>query len=782
MTLPPPPPNPATALRGTKFRIGRFVSTVLPDIDFETYSEAGYQWGEKVVRGKLVPKWLPPVGSTKDEGIFAVGAAVYTEHPSAEVLSCAYNLKDGSGPKMWVPGMPLPLDLFEYLLTYDPWAEPSYDQPGIIEAHHSMFEVRVCLAILAKRYGWPQLEIGQFRCSMAKARAHALPGGLAPLGTVLGIEHGKDSEGTRLLNKFSVPQDPTSKNGMVTRVRLADDPDDAQALYRYNARDIVAESEASALIPDLPPFELRYWLADQRINYRGVHCDRKAVEDCIVILEQALAKYNPELEAITGGLVPEASKVAALKNWLEAEHGIKSPNLDDDAITEILARDDIPDDARRALDIRQLIGSASVKKVYAMIRQVTEGDRLCDMAIYHGARTGRDNGDGVQPLNMPKAGPALTWCISTRKPYRQNATSCPHCGLIACSALGEKTTWHPDAVDFALEIMASRSLELVEFYFGSALLAISGCVRGLFTARPGYELLGVDYASIEAVVAACLAGEQWRIDTFRNKRDIYLESAAKVLGKTYDWYMANGGKKHPDRAAIGKFAELALGFSGWVNGWYGFDKSGRFTEDQLKDIIMAWREASPRIVEMWGGQVRGKPWAPDYQEYYGLEGMAILALLNPGQEYSYNGITYFYECDRLYCRLLSGRHITYHQPRLSPSDRWGGQYSINFMGWNTNPKKGPLGWVWMNLYGGLLFENVVQATARDIMAHGVLNCEARDMPVVLRVHDEVVPECPIGAKTIADVEAALCDLPEWCKDWPIRAEGWKTPRRRYQKD
>lgn len=711
-----------------------------------------------------------------------MGAAVYSQHPTAEVLSCAYNLKDGTGPKMWFPDWAPPADLIAYLLTYDPWAEPSYDQTGIIEAHNSIFEVRFCLAVLAKRHGWPQLEIGQFRCSMAKARAHGLPGGLAALGEALGITRGKDPEGKRLLDKFSVPQNPTKKNGFVTRIHLDDDPGDARKLFNYNARDIEAESESSALVPDLPPFELRYWQADQRINYRGVHCDRAAVNDCIAVLEQAFAKYNPELEAITGGMVPEASKVARLKDWLQNEHGIYTDTMDDDAINVLLKRKDLPDEAKRALQIRQLIGSASVKKVYAMARQITDSDRLCDMAIYHGARTGRDNGDGVQPLNMPKAGPPLKWCVSAGKPYRQDATSCLHCGGLACSAFGRRSGWEAEAVDTVLQVMATRCLELVEYYFGNALLCISGCARGLFVAKPGHELLGVDYSSIEAVVAACISGEQWRVDAFMAGRDIYLESASRITGKSYDWYMANGGKKHPDRQAIGKPAELGLGFGGWVNAWYQFDDSGQYSEDEVKRLVMEWRNASPAIVEMWGGQVRGKPWAPEYREYYGLEGAAIQALLHPGEEFSYNGITYFYEADRLYCRLLSGRHITYHKARLIPHSKWEGLYSISFWGWNTNPKKGRIGWVPMELYGGLLFENVVQAIARDIMANGVLNCEAREMPVVLRVHDEVVSEVPIGSKTIADMVAALVDLPTWCKGWPVRAAGWDTPKKRYQKD
>jgi DNA polymerase len=762
-------------LAGTRLPLGRFYSTILPDFDFETFSPAGFEWTPELEKFKC------PKGATK-KGLPAVGAAAYMRHPLTDVLHCSYNLKDGSGPKRWRPSQPLPLDLFAYLAKFDPRAPSSYSQAGIIEAHNSMFELRACFDILTKRYGWPPLHLRQFRCSMAKARAHALPGGLEPLGTVLGIAHGKDPEGKRLINKFSIPRDPTKKDARL-RILPEEDPVDAEALYRYNDRDIVAESEASALIPDLPPMELEYWLADQQINFRGVGCDVPAVHDCIEILEQALVKYNDELYHLTGGAVARASELSKLKAWLSTR-GVRTDVMDEDALDELLANPSLPDECRRALEIRQLVGSASVKKIYAMARQVTPDGNLCDMAIYHGARTGRDNGDGVQPLNMPKAGPSLKWCVTTGDPYSQKIKQCPWCALDTCSAFGELTPWEPRAVDCVLGIIATRSLDIVEYYFGNALLCISGCARGLFIAREDHQLQGVDYSSIEAVVAAAVSGEQWRLDAFAAGRDIYLESASRITKKPYDWYMSNGGKKHPDRQRVGKPAELGLGFGGWLGAWRQFDKSNTYSDDEVKQLVNAWRSASPRIVEMWGGQCRGKPWAPDRMELYGLEGMAILAIQNPGVEYSYGPITYFEERDCLYCKLPSGRHLAYHKPRLWASDKWEGQLQITFNGWNSNPNKGAIGWIRMSTYGGSLFENVVQAIARDIMAHGVLALEAAGFPVVLRVHDEVVTEVPLDSTThtIARQVALMTSLPPWAEGWPVRAAGWEAPQKRFMKD
>lgn len=758
-------------LAGQQIPAGPAFATILPDLDFETYSEAGFPWNEDT------QKFDKPIGASK-RGISAVGAAVYTQHPTAEVLSLQFDLKDGRGAEFWRPGMPNPQRLFDYLA-----------RGGLIEAHNSMFEYRTWTAICMRLYGWPPLDQRQLRCSMAKARAHALPGALDDLGRVLNIAHQKDKEGTRLLNLFSIPRKPTAKDKR-RRIRPEDDPVDGPKLYAYNERDIVAESEVSVLCPDLPPMELRYWLADQAINYRGVGVDSRSVAACIDILHQAQRKYDAELQDLTDGEVAGGSKVAQLKAWLERQ-GVFLDSLDSDAIEEALPTLDPRSDAYRALQIRQLVGSASVKKIYAMARMATVDHRLCDMFNYHGPRTGRDAHQDVQPGNLPKAGPLVRWCddAGCNRPYAYALDTCPWCG---CSSAFSREKFAPDedggwtwrAVPYALEAMAAGSLELVEWFFGDALLTISGCVRGMFVSAPGKDLICSDYSSIEAVVTAALAGEQWRLDAFARKDDIYLTSAARITGKSLEWYMANGGKKHPDRQKIGKPAELGLGFGGWIGAWRQFDSTDTFDDEQVKANIIAWREASPNIVELWGGQFRGAPWAPTRMELYGLEGCAVAAIQNPGKSFAYNGITYGVKDDVLYCRLLSGKLLTYHKPRLNPvcrRDGWVETLEITFEGWNTNPKKGPRGWIRMKTYGGSLAENVIQGTAADVMKFAVPNLEAAGYPVVLRIHDELAAEVPEGFGSIEEFERIMATLPDWCRGWPIRAAGGFRSKR-YRKD
>lgn len=763
----PRPSTPTVELNqlfaGMQIEVGAGTATVLPDMDFETYSEAGYLWDPEE------GKWVPPKGATKG-GLPAVGAAVYAQHPTTEVLSFCYDLKDRQGPRHWRPGLPPPVELFDHIA-----------RGGLIEAHYSNFEHWIWNHVCVPNYGWPPLPLEQLRDSMAKARAHALPGALDNLGEVLDLSIKKDKEGKRLLDKFSRPRKPTKSNPKA-RVLPVDDPKDFENLCNYNCTDILTEAEASARIPDLPPDELQFWLATQRMNYRGVGIDVDAVRACANILEQALDKYNSELRQLTGGYVESASEVSKLREFL-AGWGVHLDSLDEDAVDGALAHD-IPKPARRALEIRQLVGSASVKKVYAMLRQATASGRVHDLFNYHGARTGRDTASDLQPQNLAKAGPKLKWCEDSRcgKPYGQHHRACPHCGT--SDAFSKSTSWGWEAVPHALEAMKSGVLELVEYLFGDALLTISGCIRGLLAAARGHELIASDYSSIEAVVTAVLAGEQWRIDAFRRRECIYLVSASRITGIPLEDYVRHKketGEHHPHRQKIGKPAELGLGFGGWLTAWRQFDSTDNFSDEEVKRNIVAWRNASPAIVELWGGQCRGKPWAPDYYELYGLEGAAIAAVQNPGQCYGYRGITYGVKDDVLYCRLLSGRLLSYHRPRLSPSTKWEGQVELSYEGWNSNPKMGPLGWIRIKTYGGRLTENVVQATARDIMRDGALRLEAAGYPMVLRVHDELVAEVPEGWGIVEEFERLMGHCEKWYAGWPIRASGgWRG--KRYRKD
>jgi len=148
---------------------GLFDSTVLADMDFETYSSAGMYFDP------LTGRWSPPKYTDK-KGISVVGTQVYAEHPSTEVLIFKYNLKDGFGVYEWAPGDPPPTKLFDHLAN-----------GGLVEAWNVMFEERIWNEVCTKKYGWPVLPVNQLRCAMAKSRAYCYPGALGKATVAAGI-------------------------------------------------------------------------------------------------------------------------------------------------------------------------------------------------------------------------------------------------------------------------------------------------------------------------------------------------------------------------------------------------------------------------------------------------------------------------------------------------------------------------------------------------------------------------------------------------------------------
>lgn len=752
--IPPPPPVISELPLGTTLIAGIGTSTVVADMDFETYSEAGFVWDA------AANKWtcLPHAAQGK-KGLSVVGAARYAEHPSTEVLCLAYDLKDGGGRRLWYPGMPPPDDLFDYIA-----------RGGLIEAWNVGFERHIWEKVCVPRLGWPGILQSQYRCAMAKGRAFALPGKLAEAGPALGSEQRKNADGARLLRKFSIPRNPTKGNPAL-RIRPEDDPVDGELLYEYCKQDIATEGDISSCVPDLTGEELAWWQEDQKINCRGVQIDTTAIADCSAIVEQALTRYNQELWRLTGGVVSAASEVQRLSAWL-ATRGVSMASLDEERVTAALARSDLPVDAYRALEIRATVGSASVKKLFAMANSVCSDGRLRDLYTYHGARTGRTTGNGPQPTNLPNSGPDVQLCTQCGRYCGAVRQACPWCG----GRLSEPEEWSWEAVDDALKVMSTRSLECAEYFFDNALNAISGCLRGLFIAKPGHDLICADYSAIEAVALAELAGEKWRQEVFRTHGKIYEMSASLISGIPFEEILAwkeEHGSHHPLRKK-GKVMELSCGYGGWVGALINFGADKFMTEEEMRHAAGAWRDASPAIVEFWGGQTRrGR------KELFGMEGAALSAVLSPGQTFECRGHRWFMCGDVLYCTLLSGRHLTYHRPRLSPSTHRPGETALSYEGYNTNPKNGPMGWARQFTRGSKLAENVTQATCRDIQRHAILLQEAARYPIVLHVYDENVAEIPEGFGSIEEFERIMATLPDWAAGWPVRAAGgWRGKRYR----
>lgn len=737
-------------------------------IDFETYSEAGYEWSD------ALNKWVPPEGgSATNKGLSLVGVVNYTRHPSFEVLCCWYKLPGGE-PVYWAPGLPDPQPLFDYIAA-----------GGIVEAHNMAFEHRVFQAL-----GWPEIPRAQQRCSMAKSRAWALPGSLDKATAVIGTRP-KNPDGDKGIKTFCVPRQPTQTKGML-RVRPEDKPEEFQRqIVDYCRDDVLSEEELSAVVPELSPIELEHWQVDQAVNRRGVGVDLSTVHAVRQILRDTYDLYVNECKAITGGLKP--SEVSKLIKWA-ATFGVEFTELDDEAVTEALERPNLPGPVRRALMCRQAVAGASVKKIHAMINQAN-GGRVFDMFNFHAARTGRPTSTAVQLSNIPR-GSLMTRLCSCEKHFVGD--TCPWCGSADAKNPDE---WTPEVMEDVITVLQTGSHDLVEHVFGkgNAVQAIAGSLRGMLVAADGHDLVSSDYTAIEAVVLACLAGEQWRIDLFREKGKIYEMSGAKVGNVTYESlleYKRETGKHHALRQT-GKVSELSCGYGGWIGAWLNFDKSGTRTDDEIKRIILAWRAASPAIVEFWGGQVRrDQGWK---NELFGVEGAFIRAALLPGVPVNYRGFVFEAQKPAFPVRcpaaslsdpctvqitLLSGRKLTYHNVLLEPTppdQSWKGRYAISYEGYNTNKNNGATNkWIRMRTYSGKLVENLCQAVANDILRHAMANLERSGYPVVLHVYDEIVCEVPKGFGSVEELESIMKTLPSWAAGWPIGADGgWRG--RRYRK-
>lgn len=719
------PPNRTPA----EYQMARYVASRIFSLDFETYSEAGYNWVEHERKWKSV--------SGGRGGIFAVGAAAYAAHPSTEILALSYGPPEYT--ETWLPGMPLPQPLIEHIAS-----------GGIISGQNVMFEYWVWLYVLHMRQGWPVLPLTQILDTAAVCRAYGAPGALGAAGEMLLPEHLRKTEsvGKALIRKFSVPQPPTVKQPDRRRIYMADHPIDAANFIVYNQQDKVAEGALLEHCPPLITDEQKMWQLDAKINDRGVKVDVPGMQRCIEWANYHTMVGNAELQKLTGGDVSAATELKNMGDWVE-RRGVKlkrtkkgAYQLDDDATTALLKRPLAPD-IKRVIELRQQLAGAAIKKLFAMSRMLSPEDRLRGTLEYWGAHTGRWAGRGVQVHNFPKD--------SVKVPGG----------------------WTYDA-----------AVDNVIFNTQMSMLDVKKCLRGLLVAGEGKELISSDYNAIEAVVSAVLAGEEWRLQVFHTHGKIYEESASRITGVPFEEmiaYKKRTGEHHPDRNRIGKYAELASGFGGWLNAWKNFGADAHLSDKQIISAIKAWRAASPKIVEMWGGQWRqvGDTYS-FYPECYGLEGAWVTAMFNPGipqQVGKYLSVQYYPHEDVMRIHLPSGRSLVYQQPRLEPGRHnfsKNPQWKLSYLGY----KEGRL--CRIDTYGGKLFENCVQAVARDRLRDAMILLEDNGYPIVLHVHDEPTAEVTYGFGSVEEYEQIMLSPASWCHDWPIRASGgWRG--RRYRK-
>ena len=306
---------------------------------------------------------------------------------------------------------------------------------------------------------------------------------------------------------------------------------------------------------------------------------------------------------------------------------------------------------------------------------------------------------------------------------------------------------HLPDLEAARELVKSGNLEAVELLYEDVPDTLSQLIRTAFVPKPGYQFLVADFSAIEARVIAWLAGETWRMQAFAEGKDIYCASASKIFGVPVVKHGINGHLRQK-----GKVAELACGYGGSVGAMKAMGGS-EMSDAELKQIVTDWRTASPHIVQLW----------------WDVENAAIKAVRDK-IETETHGIHFSYESGFLFIKLLSGRRLAYVKPRIG-ENRFGGD-SITYEGIGTGKK-----WERLETYSGKLVENIVQATARDLLFYSMQTLS--QYFIVGHIHDEMIIECPKDTK-LDEICQQMARTPDWAKGLLLRADGYECSF--YKKD
>jgi DNA polymerase len=645
---------------------------------------------------------------TRSQAILkVVGAQRYATDPSTEVLCCAYAVDD-EPVKLWRSGEPVPT---EFLAA-------AQSQNWVVVAHNDAFETAIERLILAPRYKWPIIPIERHRCTMAMSLACGLPARLSAAADALELAHRKDAAGERLMHQMAKPR-RAHKDEDAAGVYWFEDQERLDRLYEYCKQDVEVERELYNRLPPLSQTEKKIWELSHQINVRGFHIDRAFAEAARKIAQEAAPDIDREIQEITRGDIATVNQVAKLTHWLQ-DHGCRLQTLDRKAIERQLEKGDdkLAPPVRRVLELRRSGAQAATKKITALLARAGADDRIRGAFRFHGAATGRWSGEGIQPQNLKRV--------------------------------------TVDNLDAAIAAVATGDYVYVKSLYPRPLSVVGDCSRAMICAPDGKKLIGADFSAIESRVLAWVAGENWKLDTYRRfdathdpRDEPYCITACKIFGKPNGTYT----KDNPERS-VGKTCDLAFGYAGGLGAWRKFEPE-RFTDDEVKAFIYSWRQAHPEIKRLWSR----------------LDKAAWTAVQQRGRLVRCSVIRF--RCDGAFLQLTlpSGRKLSYPQPRIIGDEREQRVvFSDNAAGQFADCRHG------QGAYGGLWAENVVSGIARDLLANAMLRIESAGYPIVLHVHDEIVAEVLEGFGSTDEFTHLMIRKPAWALDIPIAAQAWSGKR------
>ena len=304
---------------------------------------------------------------------------------------------------------------------------------------------------------------------------------------------------------------------------------------------------------------------------------------------------------------------------------------------------------------------------------------------------------------------------------------------------------HLPDLELARDLVKQGRFEDVEMLYDSTPNVLSELIRTAFIPKPGCRFVVADFSAIEARVMGWLSGEEWVLDVFRGDGKLYEMTASRMFGIP----MAEIGKGSPERAK-GKVASLACQYGGSTGALVSMGALDMgLTEDELPPLVAAWRKANPHMVQFW--------WDVD---------AAAIKAVTEKQKTKVGKIIFEYKSGILFITLPSGRKLSYVKPRMAVNKF--GRDGLTYEGISENKK-----WSRIETYGPKLVENIVQGTARDLLAEAMLRVEKKGYPIVMHCHDEIIAEVPEGIGSVEEMCEIMAVQPKWAEGLPLRADGYQ---------
>lgn len=623
--------------------------------------------------------------------------------------------------------------------------------PSVLKlAHNIQFD----RTILRESIGI-DIPIEQCHCTMTRALAHGLPGGLDILCDIFAVpvDKAKSKEGYKLVRQFCVPKPVNQKLRRHTR---ATHPEEWQKFIEYARLDIEAMRVLDRKLPDwnYSGPELELWWLDQKINQRGVAVDTELAEAAIRAVERAQKKLESRTGELTKDEVRSTTQRDAMLRHIFEMYEVTLPDLTMGTVERRLEDPDLPPELKELLTIRLQASSTSTAKYAKLIKGVSRDGRLKGTMQFCGAsRTGREAGRGFQVQNLPR-------------PTLKN-----------------------NVIDFGIEALKADSEDL---FFDDVMELTRNTIRGCLVAAPGHKLVISDLKNIEGRFAAWISGEEWKMAAFREfdegrGDDLYNISYARpfrikpsevtpeqrMIGKIMELALAYGG-------GAGSFATFALAFGtdldkmangaldiipknilslaekGWKwavenNKTAGLEKKVFIVCDSFKRL---WRNSHPKLTAMWGNIETGVKWA----------------IQNPGETNAFKvgKLKIFRTGNWLRIVLPSDRSLSYPSIREDEG-------KISFMGVDQYTRK----FQRIETYGPKLFENICQGGSRDIMFYRMPAIEDAGYRIVFHAHDEPITEAPdLPQFSAAHLSTLLATNPFWATGLPLAAGGFESTRYR----